>query len=222
MRRKLFCGENPFFKLMGRLGDFMCLNILYLLTSLPVFTAGASVGALYEVLYDIHSGRDGNCFCRYLQAFKKNFRKATVYWLTCLAAGMFLVVGILGVRYMSGESRLFFQAVSVVLVFLWVGTLSFGLILISWTDLSIKHVFRGAVLITAGSFPWLGLNLLITCIPVLAVAAGNKFIMAFGMPLFVLFGIPLLGYVKTCVYKQALKKYGLIKEEKTMARTMKG
>ena len=59
MRRKLFYGENLFFRLMGRLGDFMCLNILYLLTSLPVVTAGASVSALYDVLYDISSALCG-------------------------------------------------------------------------------------------------------------------------------------------------------------------
>ena len=47
------------FRLMGRLGDFMCLNILYLLTSLPVVTAGASVSALYDVLYDISRGKEG-------------------------------------------------------------------------------------------------------------------------------------------------------------------
>lgn len=213
MRRRLFCGENLFFRLMGRLGDFMCLNLLFLLTSLPVFTAGASAGAMYAVLYDISREREGSCFRRYMKAFRAHFCRATAYWLLCLLAAAFLAMGILGVRYMDGGGRIFFQAASVILAFLWMGTLSFGIILISWADFSVREAFRSAVLMTAGSFPWLFLNLLITVVPVLLIVTGNRFIAAFVMPLSVLFGIPFFGYVKTWVYRQALRKYGLMREE---------
>lgn len=212
MIRKLFYGENLFFRLMGRLGDFMCLNILCVLTSLPVFTAGASMAALYEVLRDIGGGREGGCVRRYIKAFQKNFSRATTYWLICMLAAVFLMLGILGMSHMGGETREFFLAMSVFLGFLWIGMLSFGMILISWTDFSIRQAFYSAVLITIGSFPWLILNLLISGMPILAVIAGNKFVLAFLMPLFMLFGIPLLGYMKTYVYRRVLKKYGLVNE----------
>ena len=213
MRRKLFYGENLFFRLMGRLGDFMCLNILYLLTSLPVVTAGASVSALYDVLYDISRGKEGGCVKRYIRAFKKHFQKATAYWMICLFLAVFLVSGIFGIRFMNGSVRIFFQGISAILFLLWAGMGSFGFILISWNGFSIREAFGSAVLITIGSFPWLVMNLLITCIPALFFITRSRFIAAFGMPLFILFGIPLLGYIKVFVYKQALKKYGLIKGE---------
>ena len=92
--RRLFNGENLFFRLMGKLGDFMCLNVFYLLTSLPIVTAGASVSALYEVLFDMKRGKDGSCFRRYVQAFQKHFRRATVYWLVCLSLAVFLILGL--------------------------------------------------------------------------------------------------------------------------------
>lgn len=213
MRRKLFHGENLFFRLMGRLGDFMSLNILFLLFSLPVVTTGAAVSALYEVLYGISLGEEGRCMKKFIWAWKEKFCRATVYWITCLFLAMLLVLGIAGVGIMDGGIRIFFQAVSVALVLLWAGVLSFGLILISRTDCSVKETFRNAVFMTAGSFPQLMLNVLITCIPVLLWVKGGRVIVSFFMPLFALFGIPLVGYVKIHVYRQVLKKYGFIKEE---------
>lgn len=190
----------------------MCLNFLFLLTSLPLATAGASTCALYEVLYGISRGKEGGCVRKYIQAFKKYFWRGTLYWLICLAAALFLVLGVWGARLMEGGCRVFFLAVAVVLGFLWTGILSFGLILTAWTDFSAGQVFRCAFLITGGSFPWLILNMLITCLPVFLIAAGGRFVLAYGMPLFVLFGVPFLGYVKTFVYRQALKKYRLCED----------
>lgn len=211
--QRLFNGENLFFRLMGKLGDFMCLNVLFLLTSLPIVTAGASVSALYVVLFDMRRGKDGSCFRRYMQAFQKNFRRATVYWLVCLSVAVFLILGFWGSGYMDRRGRVIFQAAFVLLSFVWMGMLSFGLILISWTETTVRRAIQSTVLITVGSFPWLILNILITGIPILFIVAGNRYILAYGIPLFLLFGVPLLSYVKMYVYRRALKKYGLIEEE---------
>jgi len=213
MRQKLFSGDNVFFRLMGKIGDFMCLNFLFLLSCLPVVTAGAAVSALYEVLYDISLKKDGGCFRKYIRAFRKLLGRAAAYWIICLFLAVFLILGISGVRLMDGGVRIFFQAVSVVLILLWTGALSFGLVLISRTDFSVKETFRNAVLVTVGSFPQFILNVLITCLPVLFFLKGGRLIVSFFMPLFALFGIPLVGYVKMHVYRQVLKKYGFIKEE---------
>ena len=212
MRRKLFSGDNLFFRLMGRLGDLMCLNMLFLLTSLPVVTAGASISALYEVLYDISMGREGNCFKKHIRAFRKHFGAATGYWMLCLAAVLFLASGIWGAGYMERGSRIFFQGFYLALFLMWAGMLSFGLILISWAGYSVGQALRSAALITVGSFPWLIVNLTIGAVPVLFLLSGNRFVLAYGTPLFVLFGIPLSGMAKTCVYRRALKKYGLRKK----------
>ena len=214
MRQKLFDGENVFFRLMGKAGDFMCLNMLCILASLPIVTIGASVSALYEVLDELRSGKDGGCFKKYILEFKGHFRKATVYWMICLSAAVFLILGMFGVRFMGDGLKELFQAASVVLGFLWVGIVSFGLILIAWKDFTVREVLGKAVLITVGSFPWVAVNLLIMGVPILLLVSGNRFVAGVVMPLFVLVGIPAVGYVKMYVYRAALKKYGLVKEEK--------
>ena len=41
--------DHPFFEFMGGLGDWMILNVLFVVTSLPVVTIGASLTAMYRV-----------------------------------------------------------------------------------------------------------------------------------------------------------------------------
>lgn len=38
--------DNPFFEAMGRFGDVIIVNLLFLLCSLPVVTLGASSSAM--------------------------------------------------------------------------------------------------------------------------------------------------------------------------------
>ena len=41
--------EHPFFEFMGSLGDWMILNALFVVTSLPVITIGVSLTSMYQV-----------------------------------------------------------------------------------------------------------------------------------------------------------------------------
>ena len=45
----LFAPDSRFMRYLNRLADLMILNLLFLLTSIPIFTIGASLTALYSV-----------------------------------------------------------------------------------------------------------------------------------------------------------------------------
>ena len=46
---KKFGIDNPFFAFMGRVGDILILNILFVITSIPIVTIGMSLSAMYRV-----------------------------------------------------------------------------------------------------------------------------------------------------------------------------
>ena len=62
----------------------MILNILTLLLCLPVVTAGASLTAMYYVLLKIVRDEEGDIIQQFFQAFKLNFRQATIIWIILL------------------------------------------------------------------------------------------------------------------------------------------
>ena len=41
--------DNGFFRTLGKLADLMILNILFIVCSIPIFTIGASLTAMYYV-----------------------------------------------------------------------------------------------------------------------------------------------------------------------------
>lgn len=77
---------------MGFLGKIILLNILWMVTSLPVITVGASTTAMYYVALKLHKDGDVNVFREYFHSFKQNFLQATAAWavLAILGAVVFL------------------------------------------------------------------------------------------------------------------------------------
>ena len=66
------------------------LNLLWLVCSLPVFTAGAATAALYDVTLRIAREEEPPLTTRFFKAFLENFRQATTVWLILLGIGALL------------------------------------------------------------------------------------------------------------------------------------
>ncbi|MCF0131642.1 MAG: YesL family protein [Pseudobutyrivibrio sp.] len=80
--------ESRFFTFLGKAVDVILLSLLWCLTSLPVFTIGASTVALYYTIHKcVYQDRD-YCFKTYFVAFKDNFKQATLTWFIMLAVGL--------------------------------------------------------------------------------------------------------------------------------------
>lgn len=67
--------------LFSRIVDLLLLNFLFVLTSLPVLTMGASLTALFSVTLKLVKNEESYVSRDYFRAFKKNFRQATIsFW----------------------------------------------------------------------------------------------------------------------------------------------
>ncbi len=84
----MFSPDSKFMEIIGRITDLILLNILFLITCLPVFTIGASVTALYTLCFRLMREEYSGIVKSYFKAFKDNFKQATVIWLLLLAAGI--------------------------------------------------------------------------------------------------------------------------------------
>lgn len=79
--------DNIIIRALSRIFDFIVLNVLWLICSLPIVTIGASTTALYSVMLKIVKDEEGYIWKDFLKAFKSNFKQATVIWLILVAAG---------------------------------------------------------------------------------------------------------------------------------------
>ena len=89
---RLFSYDSKFSQIMLKLCYGCYLNLLWLVCSLPVFTAGAATAALYDVTLRLAREEDPPVTTRFFKAFRENFRQATILWLILLGIGALLGV----------------------------------------------------------------------------------------------------------------------------------
>lgn len=86
--------DSPGVSIMNKIANIVILNVLVMLTCLPVITIGASFAAMHHVLYRMMKNEDGYLIKDYFEAFRQNFKKATILWLIMLGVLMILAADI--------------------------------------------------------------------------------------------------------------------------------
>lgn len=89
--RSFLDNNSVFGQLMTRCGIIIAGNILFVLCSIPVVTAGAAWSALlYVMLKTLYRDRELNPFRTFWQGLKENWKQGTLCWLAVLALEGFL------------------------------------------------------------------------------------------------------------------------------------
>ncbi len=209
MLQGLFNYDNPVWRFIGKLGDLIILNVLWLITSIPIVTIGASTTALYYVTLKLVRDEDGYTIRSFFKSFKENFKQSTIIWLIMLAVGLLIGFDLYFFIYMQTDPsklRSIMVAVfgSLGLVYLCILTYVFPLqsrfynpvkrTLFNAFYMSIRHILQ-----TLG-------------ILVMDIALGVlMFVTFFSAPqfsvLFFLFGFPLVAFVNSFVFHAIFKKY---------------
>lgn len=92
--------DNKFFSFMSMLGDIILLNVLFVITSLPVVTIGVSLTALYASIKKRIRGRESYIIKDYFSLWKENARNGLITWVILLP---FLAAMVLFTSYIAGH-----------------------------------------------------------------------------------------------------------------------
>ena len=81
----LFSADSALMRGLSLVADMIVLNLLFVATSIPVFTLGASLTGLNFTAMRLATGECNSVTSDYFRSFGRNFRQATVIWLLLLA-----------------------------------------------------------------------------------------------------------------------------------------
>lgn len=84
----MFSPDSKLMQIIGRITDLIILNLLYLLTCLPLFTIGAATSALYTMCFRLMREEYSGIVKSYFRAFKAEFGQSTVVWLLLVVVVM--------------------------------------------------------------------------------------------------------------------------------------
>ena len=148
----LFSPDSKFMRAMSRFADLIALNILFLLTSIPIFTIGASYTALYTVCFRFGTEREEGIFRSYFRAFRDNFKHSTLLWLFLLVFGAVACVNIYLFYNLGGAMHYAFVVFAVVLALVLVMA-AYAFPLLSQFDNDNKSTLKNALLLGIAYLP---------------------------------------------------------------------
>ena len=163
--RFLFDSDSWFMDLIGRFSSLAVLNLLFLCTCIPIFTIGAALTALYDVVFRMDTGREGKLAVTYFRAFRANFKQSTPIWLfflllivaSCTNAVIFSNWG-------NGLGHVLF-VLSVVILINCILVLGYVFPLLSQFDNTKANTLKNSLLLCVANLPRTLIVAVINCLP---------------------------------------------------------
>lgn len=150
--------ESKFWISMSKVWDTVCMSLLWLLSSLPIVTIGASTTAFYHFTFQQLSDCEGAVWASYWRYFRQHFKKATVIWLIHLAGLLLFFLEFRAVRVVFFDAghpmfgALFLGMIQCVFL-LFLGCTLYIYPLLAQADFSIKKLIRTGLLLAVGKLP---------------------------------------------------------------------
>lgn len=160
--------DSEFMLAVGKIADYVILNLLCLLFSLPVVTAGAAMSAKFYVSMKMIRGEEPPVCKAFFKSFRENFKQATGIWMVALLIGA--VVAWDWYSILFGKSQgMFFEGKIIFLVMtilLWAVIYNLFPFLARF-HVSTKEAVKGSFVFTFLNLPKMLVILLATVLPYL-------------------------------------------------------
>jgi len=160
-----FHSDSWFMQLISRFSSLCVLNLLFLCTCIPIFTIGAALTALYDVVFRMDTEREGKTTSAYFRSFAANFKQSTPVWLLFLlliAAGCGNIVIF---SAMGGTLGRILFVISVVILVNVLLVLGYVFPLLSQFDNTTGNTLKNALLLSVANLPRTLVIAVINCFP---------------------------------------------------------
>ena len=163
----MFGPDSWLTQVLHRFSSLVVLNLLFLCSCIPIFTIGAALTAMYDVVFRMDTDREGRLISTYFRSFRANFRQSTQVFLIMAPL---IAVSCVNLAISSRISGLPGQALFVVSILILVHRIfvwSYAFPLISQFEnttgntlknallLSIAHLPRSLIMAVINCFPWM-------------------------------------------------------------------
>ena len=193
--------DNVVMRALGKIGDMICLNVMWLICCIPIITIGASTTALYTVMLRMVKNEEGYIFRGFLKAFKSNFKQSTLIWLILLVLGIVWTVDFRVAGFIPGMAGIILSAIFLALGFILLSVMIYIFPLTARYENGIKATFKNALILTVAKLPY---TFLMVAIVVAAVFASlwSAFTLLFSLPLWLIIGGALIAWVNSYILRR--------------------
>lgn len=176
----------------------MILNLVFLISCIPVVTVGAAWTALYYVALKMVRDEEGGILRSYFHSFRQNFRQATLLWLCVLAVVGLLVLDYLILGRMDSPIAGVMNAGILLMGGALLMVLQYLFPLLSKFDDSLLQTLKNAALLTVGMLP--RTLLMVACLAgALVITFYNAYTLSVGILFWMLLGFAIMAFSNSCI-----------------------
>ena len=201
-----FDTDNFLMRFCEKVLDIVTVNLLFVVSCLPIVTIGVAKISLYQTIFEVKSSRRVPVFKTYMRAFKQNLKLGLQLGL--LELGIFLI-SVVDLSLFWGETGLGFQLIKAIclgiLIFLTLVMLASYPIAARY-DLTWKEVLQKGLLLVSFNFVWFFLMLAIILLIIMLLYLSG-FTLVLGGSAFLLFGFGLLAFCQAGLMEKLFAKY---------------
>lgn len=197
--------DNPVVRGIGRIADFVMLNLLWIVCSLPIITIGASTTALYTVMLKIVKNEEGYIVRGFFKAFKENFKQSTVIWLVFFVLGVVLLVDFSALRLMSASVAGIMQILLLLMSALLVSAAVYAFGLQARFVNTVKNTLKNAVILLFAKLPYTVLIVIISVGSVIVTFLSEE-TLVIGFTLWIFVGVALVAWLNCFILRSVFRK----------------
>ena len=193
-------------RFLGRIGDIIILNLIFVVTALPVVTVGMALSALYTVAMKLARGEDPSVLREYIRAFWRNRKPATICWLIMAAAGALIFLDFRLAGAFGGTLYTVVRLLLAMIFGVWMLTFLYLFPYIARFENTVFHSVKNALFLSAAHLP--------STVMMLVISIGLAVITLFTSRTFVIgtigwffAGFAAVAYTQSFLFSRIFSKY---------------
>lgn len=203
----LFRYDNKFFEILGKVTDVVILNLLFIISCLPIITIGASITSSYSVAMRMIKDEDIYIVKEFVKRFKENFKTGTIVWGIMIIVGMFLGIDIYMSMLVSNESiskvlQLLFTMISIIYIF----TLTYVFPIISKFENTIKNTIMNSILMSIHNLPYTIAIVILNLSPLFLIGLFSNYWVQI-IFLYIVIGFGIITYINAIFFEKIFNKF---------------
>ena len=192
---------------LGKLANIFLCNVLFCLFSLPLFTIGASLSALYACMQAIWEEDEDDIIAKqFWNAFKRNFGQGTALWLFCLLVFAFLGIYYFIVASMTGAAGKMYRVSFFMMCLIFLFGFQYLFPLQARYANHVKNTLKNAWLLSIAALPWTILSILLVIAAVYISFFMNPDGLNLAVFLWGMMGFGIVAYLNSFFFQRAFQR----------------
>ena len=162
----IFSPDSEFMLAVGKIADYVILNLLCVLFSIPIVTAGAAMTAKFYVAMKMTRGEEPQVLQAFLKSFRENLKQATGIWVIVLMVGAIVEWDWYSILFGKSQGMFFAGKIIFLVMTILLWSVVYNIFpFLARFHMSTKEAIKGSLVFTFLNLPRMVVILLVTVLP---------------------------------------------------------